>query len=359
MTDVVNKLQRILGLRVPEQFRAVIHERCFGHQHQRPVVLVTHMEHHSNHTSWLETVADVVVVEPGADGRVSLANFEEAVAHYAARPLKIAAITSCSNVTGIMTPYHEIAAIMHRHGGYCFVDFATSAPYVAIDIHPADPLERLDAIYFSPHKFLGGPGSSGILVFNAGLYSNQVPDTSGGGTVDWTNPWGGRKYLDDVELREDGGTPAILQTIKAALAMKLKEEMDIEAMRQREEELLRLLWDGLKPVKGLRILAAEQAERLPVLSFCLEGMRHHEVVRQLNDRWGIQCRGGCSCAGTYGHYLLGIGKERSAEITDLIDKGDHSAKPGWVRISLHPTMTDEEVALIAEAVTAIAAVRRP
>jgi len=181
------------------------------------------MEHHSNQTSWLETIVEVVIVEPNERGLVCLESFQNTIDKYSDRTFKIAAITSCSNVTGIMTNYLEVAEIMHKASGYCFVDFACSAPYVNIDMHLANADQRLDAIYFSPHKFLGGPGTTGILVFNKSLYHNQVPDHPGGGTVDFTNPWGGHKFVDDIESREDGGTPAFLQTIKVALCVKLKD----------------------------------------------------------------------------------------------------------------------------------------
>jgi selenocysteine lyase/cysteine desulfurase len=353
MTDGVNKLQRLLGLRLPEPFR----HRWQVPASERPVVFITHMEHHSNHTSWLETIADVVVVPPNDKGEVEAALFEEAVARYHARPLKIAAITACSNVTGISTPYHDVAGVMHRHDGYCFVDFACSAPYMNINMHPPEEGAHLDAVYFSPHKFLGGPGASGVLVFNKKLYQNDVPDNSGGGTVDWTNPWGGRKYVEDIEAREDGGTPPILQTIKAALSLQLKEQMGVEQIRLREEELLAILWEGLTGIAGVRILAPHNRHRLPIVSFYVEGQHFNTTVQLLNDHFGIQCRGGCSCAGTYGHYLLGIGQSQSKQITDQIDRGDTSAKPGWVRISLHPTMTDEEVRLIVEGVGEVSGIR--
>ncbi|HLW31818.1 MAG TPA: aminotransferase class V-fold PLP-dependent enzyme, partial [Aequorivita sp.] len=224
MTGAVNKLQRILGLKIPENIKPYTQIP----DSLRPIVFVTHMEHHSNQTSWLETIAKVVVVPPNEEGLVCLESFEKTVLSYKERPIKIAAVTSCSNVTGIRTPYHKIAKLMHRNNGFCFVDFACSAPYIHINMHPEDEEERLDAIYFSPHKFLGGPGSSGVLIFNGELYKNQVPDNPGGGTVSWTNPWGTHKYFDDIETREDGGTPGFLQAIRTALAIKLKEKMGVE-----------------------------------------------------------------------------------------------------------------------------------
>ncbi len=350
MTGAVNRLQRILGFRLHERFRQALPIP----NEERPVVFLTHMEHHSNQVSWLETIADVVVVEPDTNGLVDLENFRSALKRYEARAIKIAAVTACSNVTGILTPYRAIARILHEAGGLCFVDFAAAAPYVAIDMHPADPLEQLDAIYFSPHKFLGGVATPGILIMNRNLYLNQVPDLPGGGTVEWTNPWGGRSYFDDAELREDGGTPAFLQTIRAGLCISLKEQMGQENILLREKEQMRALFDALSGVPGLRILAGQHKERLGILSFYIDNLHYNVAVRILNDRFGIQARGGCSCAGTYGHYLLHVDEALSKEITDRIDRHDYSLKPGWVRVSLHPTMTDEEIAYIAKAIIAVA-----
>jgi len=355
MTGVVNKFQRILGLRIHERFR----DRITLDDSERPVVFTTHMEHHSNHTSWIESMADVRVINPTADGLVDLAHLTALLEEYARRKTKIAAVTSCSNVTGILTPYHAAAGLMHRAGGLCFVDFAASAPYIKMDMHPASrPDEYLDAIYFSPHKFLGGPGTCGVLVFNKKLYVNRVPDNPGGGTVDWTNPWGGHKYLDDVEAREDGGTPGFTQAMRTALCVRLKEAMGVQRILARENELLELTWDRLASIPGLHILAPEHRERLGIISFYIDGLHYNLAVRLLNDRYGIQVRGGCSCAGTYGHYLLHVSREHSKEITDRINLGDKSEKPGWVRLSMHPTTTNNEAERIVEAVTALATTHR-
>jgi len=350
MTGVVNKFQRILGLKVHEKHRPQLRIPS----EDRPIVFVTHMEHHSNQTSWLETLADLEVIAPTPDGLVDLADLDRLLAQYRHRTTKIAAVTSCSNVTGIRTPYHQIAAAMHREGGLCFVDFACAAPYIDICMHPENPDERLDAIYFSPHKFLGGPGASGILVFDPSLYKNQIPDNPGGGTVDWTNPWGGHKYIDEIEAREDGGTPAFLQTMRVALAIQLKEQMGVSQIEQRESALLAIIWDALDKIPNLHVLANGHRERLGVISFYIEGLHYNLGVRLLNDRFGIQVRGGCSCAGTYGHYLLEVSREQSATITNKITHGDLSEKPGWMRLSIHPTMTDDEVQQLMDALTALA-----
>jgi selenocysteine lyase/cysteine desulfurase len=348
MTAAVNKLQRILGLKAPEGLRRYIDIP----PHERPVVFVTHLEHHSNQTSWYETIADVVVVPPDAQGVVSLDALEEQLHEYRQRPVKIGAFSACSNVTGIFTPVHEMARLMHRAGGIALIDYAASAPYVDIDMHPAgDPEGALDAVLFSPHKFLGGPGSSGVVIFSRALYHNTVPDEAGGGTVAWTNPWGQYAFLDDIEAREDGGTPGFLQAIKAALAVKLKDAMTVGAMLAREEAIVPYAIDKLQAIHGVHLLAPAVRHRLAMLSFWVEDVHYNLMVRLLNDRFGVQSRGGCSCAGTYGHYLLHVDPSRSRAITDRIDSGDLSEKPGWVRLSFHPstTMADIDHALHAVA----------
>jgi selenocysteine lyase/cysteine desulfurase len=346
MTGVVNKLQRIMGLRLSEKLRpyASIPEEL------RPVVFVTHMEHHSNQTSWIETICDVEVIPPDASGLVDMNNLEDLLKRYRDRRYKIGAFTACSNVTGIQTPYHSMAKLMHKYYGICFVDFAASGPYVKIDMHPADPEERLDGVYFSPHKFLGGPMTPGVVVFDRALYSNNIPDNPGGGTVDWTNPWGGHRYISDIELREDGGTPGFLQAVKASLCMELKERMTVDKMLKREKELMNILFSEMDNVDNLHMLAGNIRERMGIISFYVDNIHYNLLIKILNDRYGIQSRGGCSCAGTYGHYLLNIDQDKSRQITSMIDSGNLSVKPGWVRVSVHPTMTDEDIYYIGNAV---------
>lgn len=350
MTGVVNKFQRILGLKVHEKWI----DQIELDQHAKPIVFCTHMEHHSNQTSWIETLADVVVIPADSEGLVDLVGFEKLLDQYKDRKIKIAAVTSCSNVTGIITPYHRIAKMIHQHGGLCFVDFACSAPYININMHPEDPEEKLDAIYFSPHKFLGGPSSSGILIFCSSLYHNRVPDNPGGGTVDWTNPWGDHKYYEAIEAREDGGTPSFLQTMRVAYCIQLKEEMSVEKILEREHEILDIIWKKLDQAPNLHIFADNVKDRLGVISFRIDDAHYNLIVKLLNDRYGIQTRGGCSCAGTYGHYLFEMSHERSREITNQISFGDLTAKPGWIRMSIHPTMTNEEVHYLVDCISEVA-----
>jgi selenocysteine lyase/cysteine desulfurase len=349
MTSVVNKLQRILGLRCGNKRVAA---NC-ADVADRPVVFITHMEHHSNQTSWYETMADVVMIPPSASLLVDPESLRNELIKYRDRKFKIGAFTACSNVTGIITPYHEMAAIMHEHHGLCFVDFAASAPYVDMNMHPDDPMQKLDAIYFSPHKFLGGPGSSGVLIFDRSLYKSDIPDEPGGGTVDWTNPWGEYKYVDDIEAREDGGTPGFLQVFRTALALKLKEKMSVRAIMEREAQLITLMLNGLRKIPGIQILAGNALHRLGILSFYHPEIHFNLIVKLLSDRYGIQTRGGCACAGTYGHFLLEVSYDRSHQITEKINHGDLSEKPGWVRISLHPTMKDQDVYFFISALNEI------
>lgn len=350
MTGVVNKFQRILGLRIPENLKefAAIPEDI------KPIVFISHMEHHSNQTSWLETIADVVVIPADESGLFSIEALQELLDKYKHRSFKIASITSCSNVTGIRTPYHEVAQLMHQHNGVCFVDFACSGPYVAIDMHPQAPDAYLDAIFFSPHKFLGGPGTSGVLLFNKNLYKNNVPDCPGGGTVSWTNPWGEHKYIDNIEDREDGGTPGFLQVIKTALAIQLKEKMGVKNILAREHELVDYIFSSLNAAPNLHILADQHQDRLGIISFYIDALHYNLGVKLLNDKFGIQTRGGCSCAGTYGHYLLHVDQETSNQLVCQIATGDLIQKPGWIRMSVHPTTTTEEIQYVCESILALA-----
>ena len=344
MTMLVNKFQRILGLKIHDKYIDRIKIE------NRPIVFVTHMEHHSNQTSWIETVAEVKLIPYTTEGNVDLEQFKVLLKTYNDRELKIAAVTSCSNVTGVFTPYYKIAEIMHENNGLCFVDFAGSAPYIDINMHPKNPKQKLDAIYFSPHKFLGGPGSSGVLVFNKELYTIKSPDSPGGGTVDWTNPWGEHKFVTNIEAREDGGTPAFLQTIKTALAIQLKQQMGVQNILDREHEIHSIVWEKFSQLNNVHLLASNFSKRLGIYSFYIDNLHYNLAVQLLNDKYGIQVRGGCSCAGTYGHILLNVKREESCDITTQINNGDLTTKPGWVRMSIHPTMTDEDIYFIMDAI---------
>ena len=348
MTAVINKFQRILGLRIPEKYKDSINV-C---DDERPLIIITHMEHHSNQTTWEECCVDIAILCKKSDGTPNLEHLRNILDTNRNRKTIIGSFTAASNVTGIVTPFHEMAGILHEYNRLCFVDFSGSAPYVDIDMHPNDR-EYLDAVFFSPHKFLGGPGSSGVIIFNKNLYHNTVPDHPGGGTVLWTNPWHAHRFFEDIEIREDGGTPGFLQAIRGALAILLKEKMGVEKILKREHYLVNRFLDKLEKTDRIDILENQNRDRIAFISFYSIDIHHNLFVRLLNDRYGIQSRGGCLCAGTYGHVLLHIDAKKSQEITRKIDHGDLSSKPGWVRISLHPTMTDDEIDYIARAILEI------
>ncbi|WP_117168206.1 aminotransferase class V-fold PLP-dependent enzyme [Paraliobacillus sediminis] len=350
MTAAVTKLQRLLGIRAPQNIQNQIHLK----EEDRPIIFVSHMEHHSNYLSWQETIGDVVMLPPGSDGSIDIDELQSLLYQYKNRKVKIGAFTACSNVTGIQTDYYQLAKIMHQHGGLCFIDFAACAPYVDIDMHPKDSLKKLDGILFSPHKFLGGPGTSGILILSKTLLKNAIPDNPGGGTVIWTDKWGDYKYASNEEEREDGGTPGFLQMIKTALTLQLKEQMGIEEMLYREKELTAFFLPQLEKIKEITILDNSPLhQRLSIIAFYAKDMHHHLFVKLLNDRFGIQARGGCSCAGPYGHYLFNIDHSYSKKMANNAEAGDMSLKPGWVRISLHPVMSNKEIAFIIMAIKEI------
>lgn len=350
MTGAINKFQRILGLKVAENLKA--HTNL--PEAIKPIVFISHMEHHSNQTSWLETIAKVEVIPCNSEGLICFDSFRELLVKYEQYPIKIASVTACSNVTGIITDYSEVAKLIHSYNGLCFVDFACSAPYVSIDMHPKDKEAYLDAIFFSPHKFLGGPGASGVLIFNKKLYKNLIPDNPGGGTVAYTNPWGDHDYIDDIETREDGGTPGFLQTIKTAMAIRLKEQMGTENILAREHQIIDRIFKKLSNIQNIHILAQRHKDRLGVFSFFIDDAHYNLIVKLLNDRYGVQTRGGCSCAGTYGHYLLNVDLSTSKAIEQKILEGCLIERPGWVRMSVHPIMTDKEIDLICEAIKQVA-----
>lgn len=356
-TGAINKLVRAIGLLVPEPIERVVGVRKQIPDADRPVVFISKMEHHSNDLPWRESIADVEMVGFDDDGRVSVGKLEMLLSseRWRDRPLKIGSFSAASNVTGIVNDTDGLARAMHRHGGFACFDYAAAAPYVAIDMHPADEAARKDAIFISMHKFLGGPQAPGLLVANRKLFRSRVPVEPGGGTVVYTSPWEWR-YTSDLGHREEGGTPDIVGSIRAGLAFDLKEIIGVQRIAAREEHLVRAAIARWSPHPRIRILGDLNVPRLGILSLVFDqGRLHHNLAaRLLSDRFGVQTRGGCMCAGTYGHELLGIGAARSFEIRCALDQGDEMAKPGWLRISFSPATGDDEFAVLLDAVVQLA-----
>jgi selenocysteine lyase/cysteine desulfurase len=354
-TAAINKLVGLLGLRIDEPLERRYHLSRAIPAGERPVVLVSPYEHHSNELPWLESVAEVVEVALGPDGRLDLADLERLARAFAARPLKVGAFSAASNVTGALTDVGAVARILHAHGFLACADYAAAGPYVPIDMHPADPAERLDAIFVSTHKFLGGSEGSGLLVAHRDLFRSRVPERPGGGTVDYVAAFEKLSvdYTSHLAEREEGGTPDILGDLRAGLAFQVKAAAGPERILAHDLAL------GARAVERLAhhprlTLYGPAGPRLPILSFNIEGL-HHDLASVLLDHlFGIQNRAGCGCAGPYGHKLLGVGEERSALHRRAIAEGTLALKPGWVRLSLPWYATPAEVEFLLEAVEFLA-----
>jgi selenocysteine lyase/cysteine desulfurase len=360
-TGAINKLVGILGLRIPSNLDDTYHLDDTITAGQRPVVFIGPFEHHSNELPWRESVADVVVIPQDGDGHIDSTVLERELLAHADRPLRIGSFSAASNVTGIVSDTHAISALLHRHGALSFWDFAAAAPYVDIEMYGGpdrDPLSFKDAVFLSPHKMIGGPSTPGLLVVRRELLHNRVPDVPGGGTVAYVNP-SEHRYLDDPAQREEGGTPAIVESIRAGLVFQLKQAVGVDVIRSHEEHYLQRAVDAWLQEPAIEILGNLDAERLSIISFVVRApsgryLHHNFVVALLNDLFGIQSRGGCSCAGPYGHRLLGIDLDRSREFDREIAHGCEGIKPGWARVSFNYFISETVFSYIVEAVRLVA-----
>ncbi|MFI6408693.1 aminotransferase class V-fold PLP-dependent enzyme [Streptomyces sp. NPDC050548] len=350
-TAAVNKLVGILELRRPDPLPQAV----------RPVVFVGPYEHHSNELPWRESVADVVVIGEDADGHIDLGDLEAQLVRYAGRPLRIGSFSAASNVTGILTDTDRIARLLHAHGALSFWDYAAAAPYVPVRVTESAPGagDHKDALFLSPHKFVGGPQTPGVLVVRRELVRNQVPTAPGGGTVAFVDPIGHR-YLDDPVAREEGGTPAIVESIRAGLVFALKQAVGTDTIQAAEERHWKRALARWDRDPGIEILGDHHARRLSIISFRIRHgdhayLHHNYVVALLNDLFGIQARGGCSCAGPYGHRLLAIDAATSHALLDEVVHGCDGIKPGWIRINFNYFISDTVRDYLIDAVELIAA----
>ncbi|HEX3898485.1 MAG TPA: aminotransferase class V-fold PLP-dependent enzyme [Mycobacteriales bacterium] len=358
-TGAIDKLVRILGLRLPPQLDDRYSFAAAIPREQRPVVFVGPYEHHSNELPWRETIADVVEIPADVDGHIDLAVLEARLVDYVDRPMLIGSFSAASNVTGIVTDTAAVARTLHRHGALSFWDFAAAAPYVDIVMSPDDAEARLDAVFISPHKLIGGPGTPGVLAVRRELLTNRVPTVPGGGTVAYVNPLE-HLYLEDPVLREEGGTPDIVGAIRAGLVFGLKQAVGVPQIKAVEDVLLARAVEAWSQEPAIEILGNLDAGRLSIVSFVVRKpggryLHHNFVVALLNDLFGIQSRGGCSCAGPYGHRLLGIDIEHSQAFQHEIAAGCEGIKPGWVRVSFGYFIDDAVADYLIEAVRFVAA----
>ena len=360
-TGAINKMIEILNLRLP----ADLDERYDLSSHipieERPVVFIGPYEHHSNEISWRETIADVVVIDEDQDGRIDEQHLERELLTHRDRTLKIGSFSAASNVTGIVSNTDSISTLLHRHGALAFWDFAAAAPYVEIDMNPGvecgGPRSSKDAAFISPHKFVGGPGTPGVLAVKRALLTNRVPTVPGGGTVTYVSAEG-HSFVSDPAVREEGGTPAIIESIRAGLVFKLKTAVGEDTIEALEHSFIERAIASWSANPNILILGNEDATRLSIVSFLIQRgdrfLHHNYVVALLNDLFGIQARGGCSCAGPYGHRLLGIDMARSSSFRQAINSGCEGIKPGWIRVNFNYFISETVFDFILDAVHLVA-----
>jgi selenocysteine lyase/cysteine desulfurase len=367
-THAIAKIIGVLGLSIPSALDDRYHLSDVIPRRERPVVFVGPYEHHSNELPWRESIAEVIQIHEDADGHVDLDHLEDELGRHGHRPMLIGSFSAASNVTGIITDTAAVSRLLHRYGALSFWDYAAAAPYVDIDMGTAGDgnLAYADAVFISPHKFIGGPGTPGVLVARRELFTNRVPVVPGGGTVTYVNETE-HDYDPRIEHREEGGTPAIIESIRAGLVFQLKAAVGVETIARREHELVGRAIESWTANPAIEILGSHQAERLSIVSFVIhhghhddsaEGPRrylhHNYVVALLDDLFGIQSRGGCSCAGPYGHRLLGIDIDRSHEFQREINRGCEGIKPGWVRLGFNYFIDDATFEYLVDAVHLVA-----
>lgn len=377
-TGAIDKFQQIIGVAFPPVTRSFIESELMeavgedvynqwqeDFTSRRPVVFVGPYEHHSNEVTWKEGIAEVIEVEIDGHGGIDLIDLEQKLSdpRFAGR-LKIGSFSAASNVTGLLSPVKEIAKLLHKNNALACFDYAASAPYVNIDMNPEGDApgedSSMDAVFISPHKFVGGPGASGVLVLNERVYHKELsPSVGGGGTVEYVGKTG-YDFVDDIEEREKAGTPGVLQTMKAGLVFKIKDAIGADRIEAREQEMLKQAFDSWQKNKNIEILGNQDPEkRLSIVSFNIREPKgkylHPKLITiLLNDLFGIQSRAGCSCAGPYGHTLLGIDENTSQQYRHWVLEGFAGIKPGWCRIGFHFVMDDQEVQYIIDAVNFIA-----
>jgi len=353
-TAAANKLVGLLGWKISEPLEREFNLSRHIPPEKRPVVFVGPYEHHSNELPWVESVAEVVEIPLDAKGGIDLFDLDAKAARYTDRPIRLGAFSAASNVTGLLTDVSAVARILHRHGALAVFDYAAAGPYVPIDMHPMDREARIDALFLSTHKFIGGPEGSGVLVAHKDLFRTRSPERPGGGTVDYVAALDRVDYVQRLDEREEGGTPAILSDLRAGIGFLVKEMIGPARILAHDVELGAAAVKRLARHPGISILGSLEAPRLPILSFNIKGLHHDLVSALLDHLFGIQNRAGCSCAGPYGHHLLGIERERSERFRQLLQRGLVGMKPGWVRVGLPYYASEEDVEFILSAIEFVA-----
>ena len=373
-TGAIDKLQQIIGVALAPVTRKNLNDALDTlapgfdssafREHLKdvqPVVFIGPYEHHSNEISWRQCLATTIEVRLDATGNIDLAHLEDLLQdpRYRNRQ-RIGSFSAASNVTGMRSDVHKIASLLHKYGAMACFDFAACAPYVDIDMNPQPVREgedpSIDAIFISPHKFLGGPGSSGVLVFNQRIYNRELPPSmSAGGTVDYVG-MKDQDFIRHIEEREKAGTPGVLQTLKAGLVFQIKDGVGVDVINAREHELTDLAMKSWAANENIEVLGnPDPSSRVGIISFNIKDgsgkyLHHKFITVLLNDLFGIQSRAGCSCAGPYGHRLLNIDEATSERYRSAVRHGHCGLKPGWCRVGLHWVMDDAEANYVIGAV---------
>ncbi|MCG3670858.1 aminotransferase class V-fold PLP-dependent enzyme [Aliarcobacter butzleri] len=328
-TAAIKHFQELLGLYIPpatkKRFNFEIDEK------NAPLVIVGPYEHHSNEVSFREALCETQRVNLDKDGLVDLNHLKEILEKNKNREI-IASFCIASNVTGIITPYEEISKILRAYNAIICFDAAASSPYMNIPCH------LFDAMFMSSHKLLGGPGSCGLLVIRKDLIDTSIaPTFAGGGTVEYVNK-NLQLYQKEIEAREDAGTPGILQLIRASLAYQLRNEISFDFIKKQKDELKEFLINELKKIPNCVIYGNQEAQNIGIISFNIRGLSPYDLCNKISSQDGFQTRAGCSCAGPYGHDLLGI------------EKLDRTNRPGWVRVSIHFSQTKDDIKNLVESI---------
>ncbi|WP_108818779.1 aminotransferase class V-fold PLP-dependent enzyme [Pseudovibrio sp. Alg231-02] len=359
-TSAIHKLIDILNLKLPADLSARYKFEQQIPEKERPVVFIGPYEHHSNELPWRESIADVVSIPLCEGGQVCLDDLEKQLIKYADRPLKIGSFSAASNVTGVKTDVDTVARLLHKHGALSFWDYAAAAPYVGIDMAGAQDEQgdsTKDAIFLSPHKFVGGPGTPGVLIVNNAILQNRVPAMPGGGTVMYVTPEDHR-YVANAERREEGGTPAIIESVRAGLVFKLQQAVGTDEIERREESFVSRAVARWSNCENIEILGNTEAPRLSITSLKIthkgKDLHYSFVVALLNDLFGIQARGGCSCAGPYGHALLGMDMHYSKALEEQLVEGHMILRPGWIRLNFNYFIDEETFEYLVRAIELVA-----
>lgn len=363
-TAAINKLIDILNLKLPSSLNERYQLEQQIPEQERPVVFIGPYEHHSNELPWRESICKLVAIPLTEKGQLDITFLEQALNAHKDRSLLIGSFSAASNVTGVKTDVEQVTRLLHRYKALSFWDYAAAGPYVPIDMSgdPSDPEHSLgdsskDAVFLSPHKFIGGPGTPGVLIAKSKLLQNRVPAMPGGGTVMYVTPEDHR-YVDNPERREEGGTPAIIESIRAGLVFKLQQDVGAENIEALEQDFISRATQRWQQNPNIELLGNPSVPRLSITSLRIKhqgrDLHYGFLVALLNDLFGIQARGGCSCAGPYGHSLLNMNMDYSRALEQEMLAGNGVLRPGWVRLNFNYFIDESTFEYLLRAVELIA-----